>query len=213
MWDALGELLRMAIFSAAHLFAGSLGGGIVFVSAAIRLALLPTSLAAVRRGREQQVKVAALKPALEALQRRYARDPARLFRETRALHARHGIQLFSAGAVKTVLLQIPIFGALYSALREFGGRVHFLWIGDLARPDFLLLAIVAGLTALGMTTMPVVPGQVAMPRLVTVVAVIGTVGFLWTASSAFALSIGAGSAVTMLQNFLIAREAKCAASA
>lgn len=208
MWDSLGEILRVLIFSVAHVCAGSLGSSIVLVSAGIRLALLPVSLRAARRAREQQMKLVALKPRLDALQRRHASDPARLFTETRRLHAEHGIRLLPSGGALSMLIQFPVLGALFTALRGFGARVPFLWIADLARPDALLVAAVAGLTALGVATSPIAPGQPPMPRSMTIIAVVGTIAFLWSASSAFALSVGAGSVVSMIQNAVLARDAQ-----
>jgi membrane protein insertase Oxa1/YidC/SpoIIIJ len=107
-----------------------------------------------------------------------------------------------------MLIQFPVLGALFTALRGFGARVPFLWIADLARPDALLLTTVAGLTGLGVAMSPVAPGQAGMPRGMTIIAMVGTVAFLWSASSAFALSVGAGSVVSMIQNLVLAREAK-----
>lgn len=208
MWDSLGEILRVLIFSVAHVCAGSLGSGVILVSTGIRLALLPLSLRAARHARAQQAKLLALKPRLDMLQRRHASDPARLFTETRKLQAEHGIRLMPGGGVLSLLIQLPVLGALFTALRGFGARVPFLWIADLARPDALVVAAVAGLTALGVATAPLAPGQAAMPRGMTIIATIGTVAFLWSASSAFALSVGAGSVVSMVQNLVLAREAK-----
>ena len=208
MWESLAEILRVLIFSVAHVCAGSLGSGVILVSAGIRLALLPLTLSAARRAREQQARLAALQPRLEALQRRHASDPARLFTETRKLQTQHGIRLLPSGGLMTMLVQLPVLGALFTALRGFGAKVSFLWIADLARPDLLIIAGVAGLTALGVATSPVTPGQPATPRAMTLIAVIATVAFLWSASSAFALSVGAGSVVTMIQNAVLARDAK-----
>jgi len=41
-----------------------------------------------------------------------------------------------------------------------------------------------------------------------VIAVVGTLAFLWSASSAVALSMSAGSLVSLLQNWLLARDAR-----
>jgi hypothetical protein len=58
MWDSFVEILRATIFSVAHLCGGSLGGGIMLVSAGVRLALLPLTLRLARRAREQQALIA-----------------------------------------------------------------------------------------------------------------------------------------------------------
>src|SRR5690348_6072684 len=116
MWAAFVELLRAAIFSAAHVCGGSLGGGIVLVSTVVRLALLPLTLKLARRGREQQAKLAALKPELDALQRRYASDARRLMQETRALHERNGIKVFTPSTFVGFAIQSPLLGGLFAAV-------------------------------------------------------------------------------------------------
>ena len=122
MWAGFVELLRAGIFAAAHVCGGSLGGGIFLVSAGMRLALLPLTLRLARSARAQQAKLAALQPEIEALQRRFANDPGRLIRETRALHAKHGIRLltpsgllgmaihdaYHAGQIRLIALSVVI---------------------------------------------------------------------------------------------------------
>jgi YidC/Oxa1 family membrane protein insertase len=206
MWAGFVELLRAAIFAAAHVCGGSLGGGILLVSAGVRLALLPLTLHLARLAREQQGKLAALGPELEALQRRYANDPARLMRETRALHAKHGIRLLTPSGLVGMAIQFPFLGGLFTAVRTgLGAKVRFLWVADLARPDGALLLVATALTAWGISSAPSTPGQPNQtPLLVT--GVLLTAAFLWTASSAVALSAGAGSLVTVLQNWLLSRD-------
>jgi len=207
MWAGFVELLRAAIFAAAHVCGGSLGGGILLVSAGVRLALLPLTLRLARRARAQQAKLAALRPELETLQRRYANDPGRLMRETRALHAKHGISLLTPSGLAGMAIQFPVFGGLFAAVRTgLGARVRFLWVGDLARPDGALLLIATALTAWSLSSAPNTPGETTSQTPLLVVGLVATAAFLWTASSAVALSAGAGSLVSVLQNWLLSRD-------
>lgn len=209
MWAAFVELLRATIFGAAHVSGGSLGAGIFLVSALVRLALLPLTLRVARISREQQLKLAALKPELDALQKRHANDPQRLFVETRALQAKHGIKLVRPSSFVSMAVQFPVLGGLFAAVRNgLGAKVPFLWIADLARPDGVLLLGIAALTALGVLSGPSTPGQTPNQTSLVVLSVVGTVAFLWSMSSAVALSVGAGSLVSVLQNWLLARDAK-----
>ena len=207
MWAAFVELLRAGIFSAAHVCGGSLGGGILLASALVRLALLPLTLRLARRAREQQVKLAALQPEIEALQRRYANDALSLFRETRSLHAKHGIKLVTPSSFVGMAVQFPVLGGLFAAVRNgLGAKVRFLWVADLARPDGALLLVIAALTAWGVSSAPSTPGQTTSQTPLIVFSVLGTVAFLWAASSAVALSVGAGSLVSVLQSWLLSRD-------
>ncbi len=207
MWAGFVELLRAVIFAAAHVCGGSLGGGVLLVSAGVRLALLPLTLRLARRARDQQAKLAALLPEMEALQRRYANDPRRLMRETRALHAKHGIKMLTPSGLVGLAIQVPVLGGLFAAVRTgLGAKVRFLWVGDLARPDGTLLLVATALTALSISSAPSTPGQTTNQTPLLVMGVLATAAFLWTASSAVALSAGAGSLVSVLQNWLLSRD-------
>jgi len=207
MWAGFVELLRAGIFAAAHVCGGSLGGGILLVSAGVRLALLPLTLRLARNARAQQAKLATLQPEIEILQRRFANDPTGLLRETRALHAKHGIRMLTPSGLLGMAIQFPVLGGLFAAVRTgLGAKVRFLWVSDLARPDGALLLIATALTAWGISSAPNTPGQTTNQTPILVVGVLLTAAFLWTASSAVALSAGAGSLVSVLQNWLLSRD-------
>ena len=208
MWDGFVDLVRASIVAVAQLCGGSLGGGIVFVSAGVRLALLPVTLRLARRAREQQERVVAIRPELEALQRRHADDPIAFWRESRALQEKHGIRPLTPGTLVAGVVQALLTGGILSAVREgFASKARFLWIADLARRDVALMLGVTALTAWVTVRAPTASGQTT-PTAFVVVAVLGTAIFLWTTSSAAALAFGAGSLVSVLQNWLLAREAK-----
>ena len=214
MWTAFVELLRATIFGAAHVCGGSLGGGILLVSALVRLAMLPLTLRLARRAREQQARLATLQPEIEALQRRYVNDPLRLLRETRELQAKHGVKLITPSSFVGMAVQFPVLGGLFAAVRNgLGAKVRFLWIADLARPDGALLLGIAALAAWSAARAPSTPGQTTNQTSLIVFSVLGTVAFLWAASSAVALSVGAGSLVSVLQNWLLSRDSKVARNA
>ncbi len=211
MWDGFVDLIRMTIVAVAHLCGGSLGAGVIAFSVAMRLALLPLTLRVARQARVQQARLVALKPEVERLQRRHAHDPARLMRETHALYAAKGIRLLSPGALVGLLVQLPLLSGLFAAVRAgLGARVRFLWIGNLALPDPLLTVVVTVLTAATMM-LGLRPQGVTGPSSALVFALLGVGGtlvFLWSASSAVALSLGAGSLVSGLQSWMLARDGK-----
>src|SRR5256886_9369273 len=84
----LADLFRAAIFAAAHVFAGSLGAGIVAVSLGVRLALFPLTIRLARRALAQQAIPARLPPELQRRQARLSNDPAAPWRRTQALYRR-----------------------------------------------------------------------------------------------------------------------------
>jgi YidC/Oxa1 family membrane protein insertase len=209
VWSSLVELVRATIFAGSHALGGSLGASIVVVSALLRLALLPSMLRAARQARAQQMKLQELKPMLERLKRRYDSDPKRLFEATQQLYRKHGVQLLSGRGLLAAAIQLPLLGALFSAVRTgLGTRVRFLWITDLSRVDALLVVLVTGVAGIAASVAPPATGSPIGPRTLTAVVVGGTLLFLWSASSAVALSVGAGSVVSLLQNWMLRRDAK-----
>jgi YidC/Oxa1 family membrane protein insertase len=208
MWNAFVDLIRATIFAGSHLFNGSLGASIFFVSAAVRLALLPLMLKQARIARVQQSRLAALKPQLDRLHHRYKSDPRRLVSETQALQEKHGISLMPKGALTSALVQMPLLGGLFAAVRNgLGAKVRFLWIADLSRGDILLTSIVVGLAGAASSLIPTAPGSTGS-RLMTVATMSATLLFLWSASSAVAISVGAGAVVSALQNWIVRRDSK-----
>ena len=206
MWDALVDIVRATIFAGTHVLGGSLGTSIVVISTLVRLALLPLTLRAARQARAQQARLAELQPQLERLKKRFAKDPAQLIAETRAFYKKHDIKL-SGTSVASLLVQLPLLGALFSAVRNgLGARVRFLWVADLSRADGLLALSVTALTAATTLLSPMPPGSPLSSRGLAVVVGVSTLAFLWSASSAVALSVGAGSAVAALQSWLLRRD-------
>ena len=207
LWSDVVELLRALIFGVAHVFNGSVGVAVILVSLTIRLALLPLTLRLARRAREQQRRIRELRPEVERLQRRFAKDPARLLTETQAFYRRRGVKQLDPAVLLGSAVQIPVFTALYSALRKgLGSGIRFLWIGDTSLPNLLLNVSVAGVTAVTVA----VGGSAEMSttmRLVMGVLIGGvTVWFLGSTSALFALSTGAGSLVGMLQGWILRRD-------
>lgn len=208
MWTSFVELIRLAIFGAAHVCGGSIGAGVIAVSVAMRLALLPLTLRLARQARARQAQIAAIKPQLDALQRRHGAEPARLMRETQSLYAAHDIRVITGEGMVGLLVQMPLLGGLFSAVRVgLGAGVPFLWIGNLARPDALLLGVVSLLGG-AVIALPRPHGAPPAPSalLMLLLGAGGALVFLWSASSAVALSVGAGSLVTGLQAWLVSRD-------
>jgi YidC/Oxa1 family membrane protein insertase len=149
MVDVFIGMVRAAVFVAAHLLGGSIGAGIVAVSLAVRLGLLPLTLRLARRAAARQMLHARLLPELTRLRERYRRHPKELWRRTQALYRRSGYRHVDPQGFLGGLLQVPILAAVYGAVRRgLGVGASFLWVADLARPDAVLALAVATLAAL-----------------------------------------------------------------
>ncbi|MBF5043275.1 membrane protein insertase YidC [Aggregicoccus sp. 17bor-14] len=204
LWTDWVQWVTDAVLALSGLYGGSVGLAVVTLSFAVRLALLPLSLRLARRSREQRARLAALKPELEALQRRLKAEPERLAQETLALYRAHGVAPVDGRGLLALLAQAPVVGGLVSALSR--GRLAagpFLWMADLARPDVLLLALVACLSGAGAALNPDLPreGRTLMVLLPAALSVL----FLWRASAALGLYWAASSGVGLLQSALLRR--------
>lgn len=195
MWATIVAGLQALIFALGHI-TGSLGTGIFLTSVLLRLALLPISLRVARRVRQQQDRLKALQPELDALRTRHRKDPRRLHEETFALFQRHQYNPVDGRSLLGGLLQLPPLSAIFAALRTgLGSGSSFAWIADLARPDAFLIIGVAALTALT-TALGAPPGVSRAAQLPALVISIGlTVFFLASTSSAMGLSMAGSSLV------------------
>src|SRR5207247_9290738 len=102
---------------------------------------------------------------LERLNKRYEKEPLRLFEETQQLYRKNGIRFMTPGSFASATIQIPLLGALFSAVRTgLGARVRFLWIADLSRVDALLVILVAPLAGFAGTLTPPAPVSPTAPR-------------------------------------------------
>ena len=136
LWTESMDVLRESMLAYAQVCNGNLGYGILIVSFLARLALLPLGLRLAKVAQAHQRAMQKIQPELDALRRRYQTNPRRLAEESRRVMAREGVSPISVGGCIGALIQIPVFLALYAAVRQvasIGGR--FLWVRDISKPD------------------------------------------------------------------------------
>lgn len=109
------------------------GWAIIILSILVYLILYPLSLKQMRSMKEMQ----AVQPKVEELRKLYKDNPQKMNKEIMELYKLHKVNPF--GGCLPLLLQMPIFFALYNALmRSIALRgAKFLWIKDLSEPDRL----------------------------------------------------------------------------
>ncbi len=120
------------------------GVAILLLTAMVRFAFYPLTASAFRSGRKMQ----AIQPLVKALQERHGDDKETLNREMMALFAKH--QVNPLGGCLPMLVQMPVFFALYAGLMASPGLYHadFLYIHDLSAPD--PFGVLPSLMAVGM---------------------------------------------------------------
>lgn len=116
---------------------GTWGFAIIAMTTVIKIIFWPLTNASTRSMKRMQV----LAPRMKEIQEKYRDEPEKLQKETFKLYADYGMTPFSPlGGCLPMLVQIPIFFALFSMLRstvQLRGA-EFLWIKDLSMPDTIL---------------------------------------------------------------------------
>lgn len=111
---------------------GNMGIAILVFATLLRLALLPVAT----KSYISMAKMKKIQPQMQALQERYKGDRVRLQQEMMALYKREKVN--PAGGCLPMLIQIPVFFALYKVLSvslQMRQAPFFWWIKDLSAPD------------------------------------------------------------------------------
>ncbi len=135
------------------------GIAIILLTLIIRGLLWIPSQNSYKHMKDMQKKMNIIKPRMETLKKVYKDDPQKLNEETMKLYREYKINPF--GGCLPMLLQLPIFFALYATLInmvELKGAYFMLWLKDLSAPDpFFVLPILMGATMLIQQKMSVTP--------------------------------------------------------
>jgi YidC/Oxa1 family membrane protein insertase len=141
-WFTFAAKPLFALLSWLHGIFGNWGWAIIALTAVIRIVLYPLTY----KGMVSMQKMKELAPKLKELKEKYGKDPQRLNAATMEMYKKHGAN--PLGGCLPMLLQIPVFFALYRTLLnavELQGAPWILWINDLSRMDpYYVLPILMG---------------------------------------------------------------------
>lgn len=138
-----------------HFFSGKFGGSyglaIILITVLIRLILMPLMLRNYKSQQEMKVKMDALRPEMEDIQKRLKEakesenkeEQMKLQQEMMGLYSKHGVNPLNMGCLP-LLLQMPIIMGLYFAILYSPEvkETKFLWF-NLGEPDMIMM-LVAG---------------------------------------------------------------------
>lgn len=164
-------ILNVLVVMSSVLFS-SFGLAIIALTVIVRLIMLPLTVKQLQASKKMAEGMHTIKPKLEQLKKKYAKNPQKLQQETMKLYKEAGISpmgCLSSPMMLSLIIQMPIFIALYRAIimamavtpQDFLGlsqhlyswsmvtealpvSARFLWL-DLASPDpyFVLPILVA----------------------------------------------------------------------
>ncbi|MBQ9775166.1 MAG: membrane protein insertase YidC [Lentisphaeria bacterium] len=132
-WGPLDYLARFLLWILVKLHAliGSYGWSIILLTLIVRTVFYPVTA----KANVSMKKMQAVGPKIQALREKYKDNPQMLNMKTMELYREEKVNPF--GGCLPILLQIPVFFALYATLEGAVQlrQVPFLWCKDLAGPD------------------------------------------------------------------------------
>ncbi len=164
-----------------HSGVGNYGWSIVLLTLLIRIPFLPL----VAKGQKSMKKLQMIQPLMQEIRQKYKKDPQRMQREMMDIYKKHKVN--PMGGCLPMLLQIPVFFALYKVLLisiALRGAPFALWITDLSQKDpYYVLPVVMGITMfIQQKLTPVSTGNPAQQKLMLIMPVIFTIMFMNFAS-------------------------------
>ena len=179
------------------------GLAIILLTIFIRLLLLPINISSMR----SMKKVQKIQPQIAAIKEKYKDDPVRINQETMALMKREKAN--PLGGCLPMLLQLPVFFALYSVLGqsiELYKSPFVFWIQDLSYKDpFFILPVSVGalyFIQMSFSPQPADPTQAKMMKLMPVLFCF----FMITVPSGLTLYFLINTIFGIGQQFLFQRE-------
>jgi len=143
-WFTFAAKPLFALLSWLHGILGNWGWAIIALTIIIRIVLYPLTY----KGMVSMQKMKELAPKLKEFKEKYGKDPQRLNAATMEMYKKHGAN--PLGGCLPMLLQIPVFFALYRTLLnavELQGASWILWIDDLSRMDpYYVLPVLMGVS-------------------------------------------------------------------
>ena len=156
---------------------GNWGWAIIFLTILIKLVFYPLSAASYK----SMARMKKVQPKLKSIKERYGNDKQRVQQAMMELYKTEKIN--PLGGCLPVLIQIPVFIALYWVLLEsveMRQAPFMLWIRDLSLPDpYYVLPLVMGLTMFLQQKMNPAPLDPIQKKIFTILPVMFTVFFLF----------------------------------
>jgi len=138
---------------------GNFGLAIMAFTVLIKAVFFPLA----NKSYESMARMKALQPKMEELKAQFKDDPQKMQQETMALYKREKVSPF--GGCVPILLQIPIFFALYKTLYislEMRHSPFFGWIKDLSAPDPTAIGNLFGLIPWDPSSVPFIGAVLAI---------------------------------------------------
>lgn len=194
LWSAFMHFISTMFALLSAQFGLSEAASVITFTLIIRFALMPISLSSAVRMQKNKEAINRIRPELDELKNQHKDNPAELATLTMALYRRHGITFVDRLSLINMSAQAVLGLGVFQALKKMIFSSKFLWIANLAKPDFLLTALVGILMLLGMALMPGTTFETShivmlcIPVVISMIAVAAlpsALGIYWATSNVF----------------------------
>lgn len=147
LYNILGAPMQHLMEWMASHMGHSYGLAIIVLVIIVRLVLLPVMFSQMKSSTEMQERMSKLQPALKELQERQKNatspeEQAAVSQQMMALYRENNVNMFGGVGCLPLLIQLPIFSALYLAIQYFPEMAHSTFLGiPLGKPSFLLAVL------------------------------------------------------------------------
>lgn len=184
-----------------HNYVHNYGLAIIILTFMIKMLLFPLTY----KSTKSMAKIAVLQPQLNALREKYKDDKEKLNVEMMKFMKTNGYN--PVGGCLPILLQMPIFFALYRVLfnsMELYQTPFYGWIHDLSRPDpfFITPILLTGLMYLQQKLTPTAAADPAQQKMLQFMPVIFGV-FMLLLPAGLNIYMVVNSAVTIVQQWVL----------
>ncbi len=205
MFAFIGRPL-LAVMKVIFSFFGNWGIAIILLTILVKLVLFPLHMYSIKSMKKMQ----KIQPRLKEIKEKYKNDPQRANQETLQLMKAEKANPLSG--CLPMLMQIPIFLALYSMLGqsfELYKQPFFLWIHDLSIKDpFFVMPVLAGAVFfIQQKLTPTTGMDPAQAKVMMFMPVLMT-AFMVTVPSGLALYMFVNAVFSVFQQLLVTREKK-----
>ncbi|MDD9875271.1 MAG: membrane protein insertase YidC [Gammaproteobacteria bacterium] len=160
-----------------HGLVGNWGWAIVLLTVLVKAVFYPLSAASYK----SMARMKKLQPRLQTLKERYGDDKQKFQQEMMKLYKTEKVN--PAGGCLPILVQIPVFIALYWTLLEsveLRQADFLLWIRDLSIPDpYFVLPLIMGASMLAQFFLNPAPVDPLQKKIMMAMPIVFTVFFLW----------------------------------
>lgn len=203
MFSIIGRPL-LAVMKVIFSFFSNWGVAIILLTLLVKIVLLPLHLYSTKSMKKMQ----KIQPRLKELKEKFKNDPQRMNQETLLLMKAEKANPLSG--CLPMLMQIPIFIALYSMLGksfELYKQPFFLWVNDLSAKDpyYVLPVLAAGVFFIQQKITPTVGMDPAQAKIMMFMPLMMLL-FMITVPSGLALYMFVNAVFSVVQQYVVMNE-------